>query len=171
MTRPGLVLTALVLLGCHKEPAMTDNKPPATLGSAGVAPASKGVSFATAARGAMLEVAWTNDTAAPLKLATHVFAGEKHFDWIEVQLSSSGGAKRRLRFVDDRDESGTVLVDVAPGATIRESIDLAAWAGRATNGKMPLTSGTYSALVVYDTSNERRGWQGHLEATTTVTIP
>jgi hypothetical protein len=171
MTRPGLVLTALVLLSCHKEPAMTDNKTPPTTGSTGAAPVSTGVAFAATARGPTLEVAWTNNTAAPLKIATHVSAGEKHFDWITVHLTDGAGTKRRLRFSDDRDESGTVLVDVAPGATIRESIDLAAWANRKPNGKAPLASGTYAALVVYDSANERRGWQGHLEATTSVTLP
>jgi hypothetical protein len=166
MTRPG-VLAALVLLSCHKEPAMTDHKS-STSPAAG---ASSGVAFAASATGTTLEVAWTNTTAAPLKLATHVFAGEKHFDWIEVQLTDRAGARRRLQFIDDRDESGVVLVDVAPGATVRESIDLAAWALRAPNDKTPLTSGTHAALVVYDTGNERRGWQGHLEATTTITVP
>jgi hypothetical protein len=133
--------------------------------------ATSAVGFAASARGATLEVAWTNNTAAPIKIATHVFAGEKHFDWITVQLTDRAGAKRRLQFVDDRDESGTVVVDVAPHATIRESIDLAAWAQRTPNGKAPLASGSYSALVVYRTGTERRGWQGHLEATTTITIP
>ncbi len=146
---------------------MTDNKSNTSTAAA----ASSGVAFAATASGTTLEVAWTNNTAASLKLATHVFAGEKHFDWIEVQLTDRAGARRRLQFVDDRDESGTVLVDVAPGATVRESIDLDAWARRAPNGKAPLAAGTHAALVVYDTGNERRGWQGHLEATTTITVP
>lgn len=170
MTRPGVMLAALVLLSCHKEPAMTDNKS-TTSPSGGAAAPAAGVSFAASARGATLEVAWTNHTAAPLKIATHVFAGEKHFDWIEVQLTDRAGARRRLELLDDRDESGTVLVDVAPGATIRESIDLAAWALRTPNGRAPLAPGTYAALVIYDTASERRGWQGRLEATTSITVP
>jgi len=170
MIRSGAVLAALILLGCHKEPAMTDNKSTTTL-PAGSSATSSAVSIAASARGATLEFAWTNNTAAPLKIATHVFAGEKHFDWIEVQLTDGAGATRRLRFVDDRDESGAVLVDVAPGATVRESIDLAAWAQRELNGKAPLAAGLYAALVVYDSSRERRGWQGRLEATTSITVP
>jgi hypothetical protein len=164
-----VVLAALVLVSCHKEPSMTDNNPTTTPASGSAA--TSAVAFAATARGTALEVAWTNNTAAPLKIATHVFAGEKHFDWITVQLTDRAGARRRLQFVDDRDESGTVLVDVAPHATIRESIDLAAWAGRTTNGKTPLASGTYSAVVVYDTGTEARGWKGRLEATTTITVP
>lgn len=170
MLRPGLALAALILLGCHKEPAMTDHK--STAPSAGSsAAASRDVSLAATARGTTLEVAWTNHTAAPLELATHVFAGEKHFDWITVELTDRAGARRRLEFLDDRDESGTVLVDVAPGATVRESIDLAAWALRKPNGSAPIAPGTYTARVVYDTATERRGWQGRLEATTSITVP
>lgn len=148
---------------------MTDNNPTTT--SAGGSAVASAVAFTATARGTTLEVAWTNNTAAPLKIATHVFAGEKHFDWITVQLTDRAGAKRRLQFADDRDESGTVLVDVAPHATIRESIDLAAWARRTPNGKEPLAPGSYSTLVVYDTGTEARGWKGRLEATTTITVP
>ena len=166
----GVVVSALLLLGCKKEPALTDNKP--KLGSSMMAnPTAGPVSFVASATAAALEVSWTNNIRASIKIATHVFAGEKQFDWIDVSLTDGNGATRRLRFMDDRDESAPVFVDVAPGATVRESIDLAAWAKRSDNGNTPLAPGTYKALVVYDSTHETKAWAGRLELMTTVTIP
>ncbi len=160
----GVVMAALLLSGCQKEPAMTDNK---TMGS----PTAGPVTLVASATSTVLDVSWTNNTGASLKIATHVFAGEKQFDWLEVSLTDGAGALRRLRFMDDRDESAAVFVDVAPGATAHETIDLAAWAKRSDNGNAPLAAGTYKAKVVYDSTHETKAWAGRLEATTTITVP
>lgn len=155
---------------CSKEPAMTDQRPTSPTPPAQTSQRSE-VRLAAHATGASLEVAWTNATSSALKIATHVFAGEKHFDWLTVTLVDAAGAARKLQFVDDRDESGTVAVEVAPGATIRETIDLAQWAARRANGGRPLAAGTYRAQVVYDSHGQARGWVGRIEAATTVTVP
>lgn len=170
--RTALIATLVALVtSCSKEPAMTDKGP--TSPTTGSTSQSAGVKLAVRATGAMLEVTWTNATPAALKIATHVFAGEKHYDWITVELTppDGGGAVRKLQFLDDRDESGVVVVDVAPGASVSESIDLASWAARKANGSKPLAPGTYRAQVVYDSHGQARGWVGRLEAATTVTIP
>lgn len=149
---------------------MTDNsKLPSH--TAGTQRQDVAMSFAASAQGALLEVSWTNHGTAPIQLASHVFAGEKHFDWIQVNLTNAAGTRRQLRFVDDRDESGKVVVTLAPGATARAVIDLAAWALRKPNGQTPLAAGHYNALVVYDSSGETRSWTGRVEAQTSITVP
>src|SRR5262245_25251503 len=167
--RGAMLAVAVLVLGCHKEATMTDEvltvKP--TNGKSTRGP----VSFAASAKGAVLEVEWTNNTNAAMKIVTHVFAGEKHFDYLDVQLTDSSGVTRRFVLKDNRDESAPVVVDVAPGATIGESVDLAAWAKRGVNGSQPLASGSYDAIVVYDSTHQTRAWQGRLEAATTVTVP
>jgi hypothetical protein len=169
MMRTALIPLVALFLSCGKgEPSMTDKKPtpmPQTEN------ASAPVQLAVSAKGAVLELKWTNNSAAPINLATHVFAGEKHFDWLEVQLTDAAGAVRKLHFIDDRDESGIVVVAVAPGTSVGESVDLAAWATRTSNGAAPLAPGTYRALVIYDSSRQSRAWAGRLEATTSVTVP
>jgi hypothetical protein len=152
-------------MSCSKEPAMIDKAPTSPTTQ------TTGVHLAARANGAMLEVAWTNTTQAALKIATHVFAGEKHFDWLTVNLTDAGGGVRKLQFLDDRDEAGAVVVDVAPGASVTESVDLARWAARAANGSKPLAAGTYRAQVIYDSHGQTRGWVGRIDAATTVTIP
>jgi hypothetical protein len=128
-------------------------------------------SFSATAKGGMLDVSWTNHGTAPIQIASHVFAGEKHFDWIEVNLTDTAGNQRRLRFIDDRDESSKVVVTLAPGDSAHEIIDLAAWAWRKPNGKAPLAAGNYNGLVVYDSSTETKTWAGRFEARTSITIP
>ena len=165
------ILVALMLctavVACTKEPLMTQGiQAPRASGGAGA-----GLQLAVSAKAAVLSVTWKNAGASAIRVPTHVFAGEKHFDWLKVTLTDGRGAKRTLSFRDNRDESGAVFVDLAPGASATETIDLAAWAARAANGGKALTSGRYDADVVYDTASERRGWTGRLEARTTVDIP
>jgi hypothetical protein len=169
MMRTAVIPLMALFLSCGKgEPTMTDKKPtPMPQAESTNAP----VQLAASANGAVLEVKWTNKSGAAIHLATHVFAGEKHFDWLEVRLTDAAGAVRKLQFIDDRDESGVVVVALAPGASVSESIDLAAWAARTTNGAAPLARGTYHALVIYDSSGQSRAWAGRLEATTIVTAP
>ena len=126
--------------------------------------------ISAAAMAERLRVTWTNTGSAPLRVATHVFAGEKHFDWLTVTLTG-GGATRTLVFADDRDESGPVFVDLAPGGETSETIDLAAWARRQANGGQALAPGRYDGRVVYDTGSETRGWQGRLEASFVADVP
>lgn len=160
-----IAIFVALALSCGKELAMSDNTPTS------LATKTTGIQLSARATGAVLEVTWTNTTSAALKVATHVFAGEKHFDWLTVNLTGPGSTARKLQFVDDRDESGAVVVDVAPGASVTESIDLARWAARAANGSKPLAAGTYRAQVVYDSHGQTRGWVGRSEVATTVTVP
>jgi len=123
------------------------------------------------ATGSRLSVTWTNTGQAPLRVATHVFAGEKHFDWLTVTLTSDSAGPRTLVFRADRDESGAVFVDLAPGAEAAETIDLAAWALRKVNREQALAPGHFQGRVVYDTGTETRGWQGRLEAPFVIDVP
>ncbi|WP_125474083.1 hypothetical protein [Caballeronia humi] len=123
------------------------------------------------AKGAHLSITWKNTGSTPLRVATHVFAGEKHFDWLTVTLTGRDGRARKLSFTDNRDESAPVVIDLVPGAITGETIDLDAWASRAANGARPLATGRYQATIVYDTTHETSVWAGHLEAAATVDVP
>src|SRR6185295_17004382 len=87
-----------------------------------------GVALTASAHGAQLELTWRNATGAAIRLATHVFAGENHYDWVKVTLVDRAGASRRLQFMDNRDESAPVVIELAAGATTTATIDLVAWA-------------------------------------------
>jgi hypothetical protein len=158
----------LAAASCRKEPLMTEGK---ASEAESAAKAVAGVAFTVAAHGAQLELTWRNTTGAAIKLATHVFAGENHYDWVKVTLTDRAGASRRLQFMDNRDESAPVVVDLAAGASTTATIDLAAWARRPINGGAPLAPGSYDAKVVYDSSREHDVWAGKLEASVRVDVP
>ena len=169
ITRVAVALSlVLAAAGCRKEPLMTEGKPSeAEPGSKSAA----GVAFTVVPHGAQLELTWRNTAGTAIRLATHVFAGENHYDWVKVTLTDRAGASRRLQFMDNRDESAPVAVDLAAGASTSATIDLAAWAKRPINGGTPLAPGSYDAKVVYDSSREHEVWAGRLEASTRVDVP
>ena len=169
ITRVAVALSlVLAAASCRKEPLMTEGKAEAESGSKA---AAAGVAFTVAAHGAQLELTWRNATGAAIKLATHVFAGENHYDWVKVTLTDRAGASRRLQFMDNRDESAPVVVDLAAGASTTATIDLVAWAKRPINGGTPLAAGSYDAKVVYDSSREHDIWAGKLESSVRVDVP
>jgi hypothetical protein len=109
---------------------------------------------ATAARG-RLELAFTNTSAAKVAIARHVIGARlPNYDWLTVELDGPGG-KRTLGFVQARDESGVITVEVAPGATHVETIDLVQWSVEGPAGA-PLAPGTYQLRAAWDTSKETR---------------
>lgn len=153
---------------------MTEGKPTSEAGRSTAdasRPAAGGIAFAVHARGVHLELSWRNTGSALIHLATHVFVGENHYDWVTVTLTDRSGTSRKLEFMEDRDESELIVRELAAGATVTETIDLGIWAKRPVNGGTPLASGSYDAKVVYDTSREQHMWSGRLEATTRVDVP
>src|SRR5262249_40139400 len=169
----GMALAIVALMSwstataCRKESQVNEGVKPPNVSS----PAPAALQLTATAKNAQLSITWKNTSNAALKVATHVFAGEKHFDWLSVTLTDAAGTKRTLVFTDNRDESAPVFVDLAPGATTTETIDLAAWAARAPNAARPVASGRYDAYIVYDTTREQRAWAGRLQTTATVDVP
>jgi hypothetical protein len=106
--------------------------------------------FAVAAHGSALDLAFTNPTKAPLTMATHVRAGIDHYDWLSVELANAS-THRTLSFVEARDKSVRVDETIAPGATLVRRVDLAAWAIREGNN-IALAPGDYDVVATWDTS-------------------
>jgi hypothetical protein len=119
--------------------------------------------------GTVLDLTYMNPGTSPVCLFTHVATNGEHFDWLSVELVGVGAA-RRLSFIDARDKSAQVSVELAPGATFTKHVDLAAWALSPTNGAKPLATGTWTANVTYDSSHETWAWPGVLRATATVVV-
>lgn len=98
--------------------------------------------------GGVLELTFTNAGVAPRSLTTHIFGDDvPNYDWLTVQLTAADGTARTLHFVGSRDESGPVSIELAPGASHVERIDLAFWARR---DGAELARGTYRASVDWD---------------------
>jgi hypothetical protein len=129
------------------------------------------IAFLVSEEKGVLTLTWHNLSNQHVPIATHVFAGENHFDWITVKLINQSGETRVLRFFENRDESAVIIADLAPGMMVHETLDLNLWAVRAINGKLPLASGIYQAEVLYNTQHAKRYWSGQLKASLQITIP
>jgi hypothetical protein len=134
-----------------------------------VAPAGAKPVITATALGTVLSVTFANRGTAPVCVYTHVATYEEHFDWLTVTLTGAG-ARRDLQLVDDRDKSAPVSVLLGPGEQVTKASDLAAWAKRKINGGAPLTPGTWTANVIYDSTRESWVWSGKLTASTTVAV-
>jgi hypothetical protein len=156
--------------GCGSDPRPASTGPDsAVVKAAPAAPARGPVTMAVATQGTSLEVTLTNAGDQPIRIAARVDAGEIHLDWLRVELAAADGTTRTLHFADDRDESALIEVDLAPGASTSERVDLARWAIRAHNGD-PLAPGTYDLRATWDASREPRGAQFVATATATLVV-
>lgn len=139
---------------------------------ASAAPAANGGASAAKVGTLALELSVTGTTArvtlrntgsTPLAVVTRVIAGESHYDWLSVVVDEPGGA-RTLRFTDDRNRSGTEIIELAAGASWSDELDLAAWARRAVNGARPLPSGDVTLRAIYEVSGRSDVWIGKIES-------
>jgi hypothetical protein len=102
-----------------------------------------------------------NAGEAEVTVLSHVDAGQRHYDWITIELDGAAGT-RVLRFADVRNESALVKATLAPGATLEHRIDLAAWALRAPNGREPIAPGGYRMTATYAVDLPGEHWRGRL---------
>lgn len=122
---------------------------------------SGGLELYVAARGSAAVLTLHNGDPDPLRVFSHVEAGERHYDWFTILLE--GDAETRLlRLYDDRNESAAVVVELAPGGQLEHSIDLAAWAERKANGSRPLAAGHYRMSATYEVSGPGEVWNGKI---------
>jgi hypothetical protein len=133
----------------------------------------RSISLATALSMIMLTLAAAchpapRDTRDGLRLQVTVAAALTtvrldNLDWFDFELTDAAGVTRILRVVSDRDESYPVAVDLAPGAALTHTVDLAGWA-RAQAA--PLAPGRYQLHVVYEVAADypEDAWKGRLDA-------
>lgn len=114
-----------------------------------------------------------NRSERTLTLASHVEAGERHHDWLAIDLRYpvfsdegcghwAGNKVRKLRFIDDRDESARITRRLAPGKQLVQTIDLGAWAKRKTNGGQPIGPGHYNVVARYEVTDSAGVWRGKI---------
>lgn len=123
---------------------------------------SEGLSLGFSADGTLARLTLRNTGPAPVRLLSHVDAGELHYDPFVVTLVDEHGATRTLHFIADRNESARVVVELDPDAQLEHEIDLALWALRPVNGSRPLDAGTYDADARYEVAPEPDLWSGNL---------
>ncbi len=144
----------------------TPTSPPAA--DAAVAAAGPIAMTATAARG-RLALTFTNTSAAPVTMATHITGARlPNHDWLTVELTGPGGV-RSIGFVQPRYRGGLVTVELAPGATHTEVIDLIEWASEGA-GAASLAPGSYAITARWDASRVAAGAPFVGVATTTMTV-
>lgn len=136
-----------------------------------VAPSGAKLVLTATAVGSVVGITFENRGTAPVCLYTHVATDGEHFDWLHADVTpATGGAPRPLEFVDARDKSAPVSVELGPGDRITKNVDFAAWAKRAPNGSKALASGTWTANLSWDSTRESWAWAGTLHATTTFVV-
>lgn len=121
-----------------------------------------GLTLGFSAAGTLARLTLRNTGPTPLRLISHVDAGERHYDPFVITLVDVNEVMRTLRFIADRNESARVVVELAPGADLEHEIDLAAWALRPVNGGRPLAGGAYDAEARYQVAPEPGLWSGSL---------
>jgi hypothetical protein len=117
-----------------------------------------------------LSLALANVGDRTIRVLSYVEAGEVHLDWFSVEVECADGSSRSIGFYDDRDESGIVTEDLAPGETVEHAVDLQDWAARDVNDGEPLPAGDHQLTAAYDVGHDEAAeegegsWAGHLEA-------
>jgi hypothetical protein len=114
--------------------------------------------------GDALVVRLENRGSRPLRVLSHVDAGERHFDWFSAELVDAAGGKRTLHFMAARNESARSTADLAPGKDLSHRIDLQAWARKSPNGGKPIAAGSYRLSASYVVTGQPDVWNGSLSA-------
>jgi hypothetical protein len=126
--------------------------------------AAQTLTLSASVKGTQLHLVLTNGGTTELKVLSHVTAGARtDLDWYTVTVAT-GGAKRELRFMGDRDHSGRVVATLAAGATVAHDVDLDWWAKQPVNGGKPLPTGAGTLTVVYEVSGMAGVWNGRIES-------
>lgn len=106
----------------------------------------------------------TNHSRTVLRVLSHVEASDVHLDWFKLTLTAPGGAPRTLRLSDARDESGRVIVDLAPEKSVEHVVDVQAWAARTPNSGQRFVPGSYQMIAEYAVGEGGNFWTGTLTA-------
>ncbi len=152
MVRRGSLLLALALGACRSAPSSSPSAAPSTTPPSSARPgesapdghgeAVDGLVFGAVLEGATLVTTLRNVGPIPLVVMSHVQATERQSDWVHVTLVGSDGTHRRIELSDDRDKSVAEAAVLAPGGTLVDRWDLAAWAARPRNGGKALAGAT-----------------------------
>lgn len=102
-----------------------------------------------ASHAGQLDVTWTNTTAAPVKMMTHVRAGDLHYDYLTVKLTA-GKTTRTMHFIESRTKAIPIEETIAPGKSLTRSVDLVWWSIHGENTGGPL-DGSYDVEATWDT--------------------
>lgn len=126
--------------------------------------AVNGLRLGVAGGAGIAELSLENVGAAPLRVLSHVNAGEIHLDWFTLVLRDGRGAERTLHLMADRNKSARVEVTLAPGEHLQHRVDLQSWAARPDNGGKELPEGDYAVRATYQVDPEDGRWSGALAA-------
>jgi len=142
-----MMIMTMVATACHPAPRDTRD----------------GLRLRVTVAAALTTVRLENVGHRPLRVLSHVDAGGEDLDWFDFDLPDAAGVTRTLRLVSDRDESYPVTVDLAPGAAVTHTVDLAGWAREQA---APLAPGRYPLHVVYEVARDypEDAWKGRLDA-------
>jgi hypothetical protein len=122
-----------------------------------------GLRLGVAGGAGMAELSLENVGGAPLRVLSHVNAGDIHLDWFTIELRDGRGAERTLHLMAERNKSGRVEVTLAPGQSLQHRVDLQAWAARGDNGG-ELAAGDYALRATYEVEPGEQHWSGKLPA-------
>jgi hypothetical protein len=128
--------------------------------------AAPDISLSATTSGSHLALTFTNVSGHAIHLPVRIHAQEMMWDWLTVTLTKDG-ATRAMSFIHAREKSFPELVDLAPGKSTTETIDLVPWAF--ADGD-PLAPGTYALDATWDTMHDSDGPKLKLTATATLTI-
>ena len=118
-----------------------------------------------AVAGTTLGVTLSNEGDEPLRAYFAVQSSSgRHHDHLTAELAGEPPAPARtLRFTGDRDDSPTGVVELDPGASVADVLDLAAWAREPINGGTPLEAGAYALTATYAVDRPS-AWSGSISA-------
>lgn len=123
-----------------------------------------GLRLGIAGGAGVAELSLENVGGSPLRVLSHVNAGEIHLDWFTLALRDGRGAERTLHLLADRNKSAQVEVALAPGQHLQHRVDLQAWAARSDNGGKALAEGDYEVRATYEVEPGEAHWSGKLAA-------
>lgn len=118
-----------------------------------------------------VDVSLHNVGKKPLKVRSHIEAGERHYDPFTITLewptldgkSCTKRNRVELSLLDNRDESAAIDATLQPGGSITHTIDVPAWAKKPFNGTHILGGGLYKINVRYRFTGDKTIWNGTLE--------
>jgi len=124
-----------------------------------------GLELTATADGEVIDAVLTNVGEKPLTVLSGLSASMRvDFDAFSVYV-----AGRAFTFVGPRNATGSGLVELAPGESVHQLLDLHKWAevtasvgGKPINPGGPLKPGRYKARVMYRTEPGDASWTGQL---------
>lgn len=81
----------------------------------------------------LVSVTVKNESDKMIRAYSHVETYERHYDYIEIHALTPDHEELVISFVDDRDKSAPVIVELKPGESFSHTINLVHWAARSIN--------------------------------------